>query len=56
MGMLLRRHYQTAEVAKEVAEETTNKTLKELKAEAKEKGIKGYTKMTEEELEEALKG
>lgn len=30
-------------------------TLSELKAKAKEKGIKGYTKMTKEELEEALK-
>ena len=30
-------------------------TLIELKAKAKEKGIKGYTKMTKEELEEAIK-
>jgi len=30
-------------------------TLKELKGLAKEKGIKGYTKMSKEELEEALK-
>ncbi len=30
-------------------------TLAELKAKAKEKGIKGYTKMTKEELEEAMK-
>ena len=30
-------------------------TLMELKAKAKEKGIKGYTKMTKEELEEAIK-
>ena len=30
-------------------------TLAELKAKAKEKGIKGYTKMTKEELEEAIK-
>jgi ATP-dependent metallopeptidase hflB len=30
-------------------------TLTELKAKAKEKGIKGYTKMTKEELEEAIK-
>ena len=29
--------------------------LAELKAKAKEKGIKGYTKMTKEELEEAIK-
>lgn len=29
--------------------------LEELKSKAKEKGIKGYTKMTKEELEEALK-
>ena len=30
-------------------------TLAKLKAKAKEKGIKGYTKMTKEELEEAIK-
>ena len=30
-------------------------SLEELKSKAKEKGIKGYTKMTKEELEEALK-
>jgi len=32
-----------------------NEELKELKEQAKAKGIKGYTKMTKEELEEALK-
>ncbi len=34
---------------------TEEKTLEELKEEAQERGIKGYTKMTKEELEEALK-
>jgi len=33
----------------------TEVTLAELKEQAREKGIKGYTKMTREELEEALK-
>ena len=36
-------------------ENTKTDTLAELKAKAKEKGIKGYTKMTKEELEEAIK-
>lgn len=36
-------------------EDTKVDTLAELKAKAKEKGIKGYTKMTKEELEEAMK-
>ena len=31
-----------------------DETLVELRSQAKEKGIKGYTKMTKEELEEAL--
>ena len=35
--------------------EDKNETLSELKAKAKEMGIKGYTKMTREELEEATK-
>ena len=38
-----------------VLEVSVGKTLTELKGEAKEKGIKGYTKMTKEELEEVLK-
>ena len=37
-----------------VEDEENDDTLKELKAKAKEKGIKGYTKMTKEELEEAI--
>ncbi len=47
----------TAEVMQEKDSEETKveKTLEELKEEAKEKGLKGYTKMTKEELEEALK-
>ena len=44
----------TIDGAKEEKEET-NATLTELKDEAKEAGIKGYTKMTKEELESALK-
>ncbi len=35
--------------------ESPDSTLTELRAIAKEKGIKGYTKMTKEELEEAIK-
>ena len=35
-------------------DEESTMTLKELKAIAKEKGIKGYTKMTEEELKEEI--
>ena len=35
--------------------ETSEKTLTELREMAKDRGIKGYTKMTKEELEEALK-
>ncbi len=35
--------------------ESSEKTITELREEAKIKGIKGYTKMTKEELEEALK-
>ena len=38
----------------EEAKEEETKKLDELKAIAKEKGIKGYTKMTKEELEEAI--
>ena len=47
----------TAEIMQEKDSEETKveKTLEELKEEAKEKGLKGYTKMTKEELEEALK-
>lgn len=37
------------------SENTEEKTLTELRETAKERGIKGYTKMTKEELEEALK-
>ena len=39
----------------EASKTDSEKTLTELREEAKEKGIKGYTKMTKEELEEALK-
>ena len=35
--------------------EEKDKTVADLKEEAKIKGIKGYSKMTKEELEEALK-
>ena len=48
----------TGKLSPEVSEETktdSEKTLTELREEAKAKGIKGYTKMTKEELEEALK-
>ena len=39
----------------EPSEVTGEKTVAELREEAKAKGIKGYSKMTKEELEEALK-
>ena len=48
----------TGKLTPEVSEEAktdSEKTLTELREEAKAKGIKGYTKMTKEELEEALK-
>ena len=48
----------TGKLSPEVSEEAktdSEKTLTELREEAKAKGIKGYTKMTKEELEEALK-
>ena len=41
--------------SEEEPEAKEDKTLTELREEAKAKGIKGYTKMTKEELEEALK-
>ena len=44
---------ETGKMPEEAKEEETKK-LDELKAIAKEKGIKGYTKMTKEELEEAI--
>ena len=43
------------ETGKMPEEVKKDETLSELKAKAKEKGIKGYTKMTKEELEEAIK-
>ncbi len=43
------------ETGKMPEEEKTDNSFNELKAIAKEKGIKGYTKMTKEELEEAIK-
>ena len=47
----------TGKLTPESNDETKSddKTLTELREKAKEKGIKGYTKMTKEELEEALK-
>ena len=39
-----------------VVEDSENISIEELKAKAKELKIKGYTKMSKEELEEALKG
>ena len=40
---------------KYVPEKNEDDTLDELKKQAQEKGVKGYNKMTKEELEEALK-
>lgn len=50
MGMLLRRHYKKAQP------DLSDKDLKELKAMAKEKGIKGYTTLDKEALIKALEG
>lgn len=44
----------TGKLTSEKSEEK-DKTVTELREEAKAKGIKGYSKMTKEELEEALK-
>ena len=44
----------TGKLTSEKAEEK-DKKVTELREEAKAKGIKGYSKMTKEELEEALK-
>jgi len=43
------------ETGKMPEDDKKDDTLAELKAKAKEKGIKGYTKMNKEELEEAIK-
>ena len=45
----------TGKLTPEVTESVEEKTLTELREEAKARGIKGYTKMTKEELEKALK-
>ncbi len=45
----------TGKLNNDLEEEAKELTLSELKELAKEKGLKGYTKMTKEELEEALK-
>lgn len=48
---LLRRHYAKKEVV-----DLSEKTLTELKAVAKEKGIEGYSTLNKEALIESLKG
>lgn len=45
----------TGKYIPEANEEVEDNSLEELKSKAREKGIKGYTKMSKEELEEALK-
>ena len=46
---------ETGEITPPVIEEEEDTTLEDLKKLAKDKKIKGYTKMTKEELEEAIK-
>ncbi|KXT74874.1 hypothetical protein STRDD10_00610 [Streptococcus sp. DD10] len=50
MGMLLRRHY-----VKEEITDLADKTIKELKAMAKEKGVEGYSTLDKETLIKSLK-
>ena len=56
MGMLLRRYYKQVKLNKEPEATLKEKSLKELKAEAKDRGIEGYSKMSKDELEEVLRG
>lgn len=50
MGMLLRRHYQKEEVAEATSFSLADKSLEELKALAKSRGLKGYSKLDREGL------
>ena len=46
---------ETGKINPDIEENTTGNTTLKVKEMAKAKGIKNYTKMTKEELEEALK-
>ncbi len=50
MGMLLRRYHKTEDV------DLSEKTVKELRTTAKDKGIEGYSALDKEALIEVLKG
>lgn len=55
MSMLLRRHYPKKKQVSEEAGNLQDKTVKELKALAKSKGVEGYSSLDKESLIAVLK-